>query len=225
MSSKNNEGLFFLKKLIKNPKAVGAVAPSSQSLGEFMSRYVDFNSDAHIVELGAGTGSLTKALIKAGANPEKLILLEIDDDMCRMLREKFPKSQVIQGYASNLHNLINQDLHGTIPNIISGIPMVNLNFDEKQAIMKSVEIVLKPQGKFLQFTYGPVSPLPAAKLGLTQKRLGHVLLNMPPAMVWCYTFGAVPQPERLKTLSRARSHIMRLVAQQKQKMKKGVVND
>jgi phosphatidylethanolamine/phosphatidyl-N-methylethanolamine N-methyltransferase len=145
--------------------------------------------------------------------------------MCRMLREKFPKSQVIQGYASNLHNLISPDLHGTIPNIISGIPMVNLNFDEKQAIMKSVENVLKPQGQFLQFTYGPVSPLPAAKLGLTQKRLGHVLLNMPPAMVWCYTFGSIPQSPRLKTLSRARSHIMRIVEQQKQKIKKGVVND
>jgi phospholipid N-methyltransferase len=47
--------------------------------------------------------------------------------------------------------------------------------------------VLKESGHILQFSYGPLSPLCVKKLGLKKKRLGHILLNIPPATIWQYS--------------------------------------
>lgn len=209
---KRKERLFFLKKLIKNPKAVGAIAPSSQNLGDFISRFVQGDINQTIIELGAGTGSLTKALLKAGIEPQNLILVELDGDMCRMLQDKFPLCQVLHGSADKLDALIDASLHGQIRTIISGIPMVNLSTAEKQAIITASMRVLAVDGQFLQFTYGPVSPLPAKKLGLKQKRLGHVLLNMPPATVWRYSNHDLTVKEPRKSPRSFEEKIRRIVA-------------
>lgn len=181
------EKILFIRKLLKNPKSIGAIAPSSKNLALFIARHI--KAEDTVVELGAGTGGLTRALLEAGVDPSHLILVEMDHDMCALLRRKFPQLTVIEGDASHLPQLLLEEApHVTkVDAIVSGIPMVNLNFQEQSHIMKGCFDVLHDHGQFLQFTYGPVSPLPSKKLGLQAKRLGHVLKNMPPAVIWQYT--------------------------------------
>lgn len=189
MSLKTHDNIFFLRKLIKNPKSVGAIAPSSKKLGLFMARFVLPDHDGYILELGAGMGSLTKCLLKGGVRPERLILVELDEEMCRILRDRFPGVLVIHGDASQLKHALPAPYHQKIKTVISGIPMVNLSLEEQRLIIEGTMAVMDPGGQFLQFTYGPLSPLPAKKLGLKQRRLGHVFFNVPPATVWCYIKG------------------------------------
>lgn len=180
------EKILFIRKLLKNPKSMGAIVPSSKKLAAFVAQCI--NPNDVIVELGAGTGGLTLALLEAGVKTSNLVLCELDHDMCNLLRRKFPELLVIEGDATHLQQLLADKaphIQG-VNAIVSGIPMVNLNFSEQKFILDACFKVLSEEGRFLQFTYGPRSPLPSKKLGLHAKRLGHVLQNMPPAVIWQY---------------------------------------
>lgn len=184
---KRDESLLFLKQLIRNPKSLGAVVPSSQMLADFICGHVPTAENHLVVEVGAGTGRFTQGLLKAGIKPENLIVLEIDPLMCSFLRKNFPHINVIEGNANQLHTLLPNEWVGKIGTIISGIPMVNLSGEDQEQIISSCFQVLSETGFVLQFTYGPISPLSSKKLGLTKKRLGHVFMNFPPATVWQYS--------------------------------------
>lgn len=181
------EKFLFFKKLVQNPKSVGSIAPSSRHLGNFMGNLI--RPGEKVIELGAGTGGLTPALIETGIDSKNLALLELDLDMHRLLESKFPNLLVMHGDAQHLPSLIRDHAPHmeSVDVIVSGIPMMNLSFVEQSQIVHACFELLGENGRFIQFTYGPLSPLPSKKLGLKAKRLGYVLQNMPPAMVWQYT--------------------------------------
>lgn len=185
-TSQAGEGLLFLRRWLAHPLKVGAVLPSSPALARLIARHIKLGPDEALVELGAGTGSVTKALVEAGIPKDRLFVIEIDADMCNFLRKQQPQVQVIHGDASRLSDLIPARWHGKIPTIISGIPMLNLSLDVQQRLTKVWFNVMKPGGNMLQFTYSLVSPLPESKLGLKGRRKGIAFLNVPPACVWSY---------------------------------------
>jgi phosphatidylethanolamine/phosphatidyl-N-methylethanolamine N-methyltransferase len=213
---KRDESLLFLKQLIKNPKSLGAIAPSSPMLADFICSHVPIQDSHLVVEIGAGTGRFTQALLRAGVKPENLTVLEIDPDMCDFLKLNFPQIKVIQGDAGQLHTLLSDGWVGNVGTIISGIPMVNLSKEDQSQIISSCFNVLNESGNFLQFTYGPVSPLPTKQLGLKKKRLGHVFFNFPPATVWRYWKQAInsitihdvqQQEKKLEKLNKIRKFV------------------
>jgi phospholipid N-methyltransferase len=60
----------------------------------------------------------------------------------------------------------------------------------QRAILSGVFAVLGARGRFVQFTYGPASPVSRellGELGLRVKRAGVAWLNVPPASVYVYT--------------------------------------
>lgn len=182
-----NENFIFLKKMMRNPRQIGAIFPSSQNLGEMMCRFIPVTADHKVIEIGAGTGSLTKTLIQCGISLENLIILELDADLCAHLRRKFPQIQVIQGNAVDLKSLLPASWIGDVGTVISGIPMINLSFTVQKQIVDACFNVARPGAQILQFTYGPMSPLPAQRLEIYAQRLGHVFFNMPPASLWRFT--------------------------------------
>ncbi len=186
---RRDENLLFLKQLIKNPKSLGAVAPSSYKLADFICQHVPSSDDHLIVEVGAGTGRLTQALLKAGVNPKNLAIVELDTDMSLFLQKNFPNVLVIQGDATQLHELLPDSWKGNVGTIISGIPMRNVSQEDHKLMVSSFLQVLNGSGHILQFSYGASSPLSVKKLGLRKKRLGSILMNIPPATVWQYTQG------------------------------------
>jgi len=183
---KRDENLLFLRQLMKNPKSLGALFPSSNMLANFITSHVDLVADYLIVEIGAGTGRFTQALLRAGVTPDKLVIVELDPAMCVFLRKNFPNVMVVEGDAKDLKNLLPAQVVGSVTTIISGIPMINLSADEQVGVAEACFSILSETGSLLQFTYGPMSPLSSKKLGLRKKRLGHIFLNIPPAVVWRY---------------------------------------
>ena len=51
---------------LQKPLQIAAAAPSGSRLADAIARCVEFDRSGTILELGAGTGSLTRGLLRAG---------------------------------------------------------------------------------------------------------------------------------------------------------------
>jgi phospholipid N-methyltransferase len=176
-------GVFF-RSWLKDPFHVASVAPSSRWLARLMATGV--GPGARVVELGAGTGTLTTAILDLGVRPEDLYLVEQHADFCDVLRERFPRAHVLEVDAAALSKSLGE-LRGTVDYVISGLPILWFNRDKKAAILAEAFELMKPHGRFQQFTYlgrPPVGPRLLAELGLRATLLGIAPMNLPPAFVY-----------------------------------------
>jgi len=169
---------------MRNPKAVGAIVPSGRLLAGLMAR--DIVSGARVVELGAGTGSVTAALLEAGVRPEDLTIIEQSDDFADMLRERFPQSTVLQVDATALDEHC-ANLHGAVDYVVSSLPLMLFSAEQRAEVLRGAFRLLNAAGRFHQFTY--VGPCPIDRslreeLALSVQWLGVAALNLPPAFVY-----------------------------------------
>lgn len=178
----------FLKRWLANPLQMGSVVPSSPTLCRRIAALTDWNPGEYVLELGAGTGVLSKALLERGVPPERLIVVEIVPEMAAHLRRVLPGVRVIQGDAFDLPGCLPREAQGRIGTAICGIPLVLLPLERQRAFLRSVGAVAPGLG-FLLYSYCITSPLPWRKLGLRAKREDWTPRNFPPASVWRYTPG------------------------------------
>ncbi len=176
----------FVKRVFKNPRQLGAVFPSSNALGSFIAEHVDAKASSPILELGGGTGSLTKAMLKCGVDPQRLYIIEIDLELCAFLKGKFPQCHVLHGCATKLEELLPKTVIGEIHTTVSGLPLLNMPKEVRKDIMSSTFNVMDQHGSILQYTYSPKASFPAEEYGLQKEKLGVVLRNVPPATIWRY---------------------------------------
>jgi phosphatidylethanolamine/phosphatidyl-N-methylethanolamine N-methyltransferase len=181
----NEEALFF-RRWLANPMKVGAVLPSSPHLARLIAKQVRLGPDQCVVELGPGTGPVTKALLAAGVPADRLFVVEIDADLCGYLRREFPNVNVVNGDATKLKSLLPPEWVGKVASVVSGIPMLPLPIEVQRALTQAAFEVMAPGGDILQYTYSLASPIKANALGLKGKRRGIAMLNLPPAWVWSY---------------------------------------
>ncbi len=178
--------LMFLRTWLRNPLRVGAVAPSGPALARLIT--ADLDSRAPVIELGPGTGVFTRALLSRGVPAHRLALVEADPKFAGKLARRFPHSRVLSMDAAQLGDtapLFGNEQAGAV---VSGLPLLSMPADKVAAIVEGAfEGHLREDGAFYQFTYGPRCPLPPSllrRLGLEAVRIGHALLNLPPASVY-----------------------------------------
>ena len=181
----------FFKAWFENPMRTGAVSPSGRFLARMMARYVDPAGDGPIIELGPGTGPVTQALLQRGVAPERLVLVEYDEAFCGLLRKRFPRCVVVQGDAYDLGKTLAGIVDGPVAAVVSSLPLLNCPEAQRRGLIERAFRMMKPDGCFVQFTYGMVSPLPLRpREGMPKDFWGEasppVLLNLPPARVWVY---------------------------------------
>ena len=141
--------------------------------------------DEAVLELGAGTGVIGRALLAAGLPPERLIVAEIVPEMAAHLRRVLPGALVLEGDARRLPELVPPAWHGRIGSVICGIPLVLLPLAEQRRFLDAIAAVAPGRG-FLLYSYCVTSPLPWRKHGLRARREAWTPLNFPPASVWRY---------------------------------------
>lgn len=176
----------FVARWLKNPLRMGSVVPSSRSLGRLVARHLRAGPDEWVLEIGAGTGTVTRAILEGGHAPERLAAVEIEGEMARHLRRTYPGVRVMEDDAFALDRTLPDAMRGRVGDAICGIPLVLLPLERQRRFVDVVEAVAPGRG-FLLYTYCATSPLPWRKLGLRARREGFTPLNLPPASVWRYT--------------------------------------
>ncbi len=177
----------FLGQALRNPTHVGAIAPSGLILGRLMARDLGPHSKL-VVEIGPGTGSLTRAIIEAGVPQENLVLVELNEAFCNTLAKRYPRANIIHGGAQELGK------HGIkgAETVVSGLPFLNFPSGLQHEILAAVFESLEPGRELVQFTYGrkpPISPQVMQNLELTWHLRGRVWANFPPASVYEFRRG------------------------------------
>ena len=183
----------FLKRWLRRPFAMGAVMPSGPWLTHKIARTTLAalkGRDGHVVELGAGTGEVTRALLAVGIPAARLAVIERDPELSAFLHRRFSGPRIIEGDAARLRQLLSRNGVEQVAAVVSGLPLLSLPADIVNGIVTGVFDVLPPGGEMVQFTYGPAPPVPRELrdgLRLEARRVGRVWRNVPPAVVWTFS--------------------------------------
>jgi len=187
----------FLKRWASNPRRIGAILPSAKPLARIMARAsMEARSGrGPVVELGTGTGTITRALLEIGLEEGELVLIERDRELCRWLEHRFPRAEVIEGEAARIRAILDERAAGTPSVVVSSLPLRNMTEAERDTIIRATLDVLPHAGALVQFTYARRLAIACARLGAVCRRVGFAALNVPPASVWRIERVLADEPE------------------------------
>ncbi len=182
------ENWLFLKQWLRYPTQLGTFAPISKTLAHQAASLVanTLPRHGHIIELGAGTGRLTRALLHQGIAPQQLATIELDEKMHSFLKATLPAVHSICGDAANLQSLLPEEFLTRVSSVVSVIPFMYFPLELRKKIVDAVWKVLPPDGVFFHVTYSPTSPLQAIYPHIQAKRVLSKWRNVPPGFVWKY---------------------------------------
>ena len=153
-----NDCFLFFGKFCRHGTRIASLAPSSPWLARATLKDIDWRQARVVVELGAGTGPITRA-IAARVRPEtRVIVLERDPDFARLLRDRFahlPNFVVVEGDVRDLAAIL--QLHGIeqVDAVISGLPVPSFPVDLQRDLFRVIRDVLAPGGYYNQITEIP----------------------------------------------------------------------
>lgn len=182
----------FFRQWLKNPLAIAAISPSSRYLARQM--LAELPPDTRrVIELGGGTGVFTQALVEHGIAPADLMVLELNEELHQHLRRRFAEAHVVCADARDLPQVASRIGYleaGPADAVISGLGLLSMSKPMQHAIVEAAFATLRPDGRLIQFTYGPASPVAREVLDaleLNARRGSFAWWNMPPATVYVYT--------------------------------------
>lgn len=173
----------FVGQLLRNPREVSAVVPSSRILAQAMVRDLG-PATGRVVEFGPGTGKITAAILSRGVRPENLTLYEMNPAFCATLARRFPGVHIVNAPAQAA-----EAGPGEVGAVVSGLPLLSMPKAVQHAIVSAAFAVLRPGAPYIQFTYGAAPPVRnsvRAALGLAFEAGPRVWYNLPPARVYVY---------------------------------------
>ncbi len=184
--------LTFFREWLRNPFATAAVSPSGRQLASLMVEQLPPQTQ-RVIEFGGGTGAFTRALLERGIAPRNLLVIELNEALHQFLSERFPGVHVERGDARDAQTIARRcgvlDQKGWVDAVVSGLGLLYMPRSVQREILRAAFAVLGPQGRFVQFTYGPIGPVPRAllrELDLKVRRAGTAWRNVPPANVFVY---------------------------------------
>ncbi len=186
LASKFDDELRFFKGWIDKPKAVGSIVPTSSVTARRMASVINPNSGLPVLEVGPGTGVITRAILARGIKPENLYAVEYSEDFVGHLRRHYPGVNVIQGDAFNLDKTLGEDRNLVFDSVISGVPLLNFPVARRISYLNSLLDRIPVGRPVMQLTYGPLSPIPAGRGDYTVKHFDFVIRNIPPTQLWIY---------------------------------------
>lgn len=189
ISTPNSENFLLVQKSLENTSNSNVI--NSQILTALNAK-INKNSEqenkerqAYIIELGAGTGAVTKALLQRGVPASRLIVFEQAQSMASLLRQRFPGIRIIQDDAAKMKNYIPKDAY--IAFMISSLPFVSL----PQAISENIISAIKDNiedNHLIQYTYALHQKTLLEEKGFEINNKETVWFNLPPAHVLDYSF-------------------------------------
>jgi len=182
----------FLCRYFRQPKRIGAIAPSSRFLARRMTEWLEWDTASAVVEYGPGLGSFTKQILAEKPPSSKFFAVELDTDMADRLRIQFPNVKIYNESVTEIERLCKQEEIEQVDAVVSGLPWAAFGDDLQSAILDSMLKVLKPGGQFVTFAYLQGLMLPAGQRFKNKlkthfsevERSRVVWFNLPPAFVY-----------------------------------------
>jgi len=183
---KFDEEIRFFKGMMQGPKTVGAIVPTSSITAKRMASVIDVKSGLPVLELGPGTGVITKQILARGVAPEKIVSVEYSEDFYRRLVEDYAGVNFIHGDAFDLKTSLGSFADQTFDCVISAVPMLSFPMEARIQLLEDL-LSRIPEGRpVVQITYGPVSPIIAKPDRYHIQHFDFVVRNIPPAQLWIY---------------------------------------
>lgn len=172
----------FLRSFVTEPRLVGAVLPTSRRTAATMLDMGPVGRARTVVELGAGTGPITREIVSRLAPDARLLVYELDRDLARGLQAEFsdPRVEVVAESAAGLE----ERLGGARADVIfSALPFTSLPPEIRTELLDAARRALADDGVFVVLQY---SPFVEAQLRRRFGRVGRRFspLNVPPAVLY-----------------------------------------
>ena len=178
---------FFMQSISKF-REIGSIIPSSRFLVSSMCEQIDFRSASLVVELGPGTGVMTRWMLSKMSEQSRLVCIELNPAFSAQLSTELRGTQVsvVQGSAEDLSQHL-QD-HGGLQAdyIVSSLPLYNIPIQMKMRILRACNKNLKVGGQFIQYQYS-IFDKKTVQRHFDDVKTDFVLMNFPPAFVYTCT--------------------------------------
>jgi len=153
-----NDHRLFLGKFLRQGTAIASFAPSSRWLSRLSVQNIDWARTDALVELGAGTGPITR-VIAAHVRPEcRVVVVERDRDFARLLRERFQDHanfDIVLGDVRDLGTILGDRGIASVEHVVSGLPVPSFRSGLQHDLFRAVGAVLRPAGTYNQITEIP----------------------------------------------------------------------
>jgi len=184
-----NENIRFLQAFLKHPLKVGAVAPSSPELAAEMLQGMRPDENNILLELGVGTGAITKFLTGIIPNKESYLGIELDDALARSVSSKFGDLNIVSGSATDAYSIHKESGLGKVSYVVCCLPFVSLPREISECVLVEIDKFME-EGctlRLFQYVHGYYLPSAVRFRDELRKRYGRtkrgpiVLKNIPPA--------------------------------------------
>ena len=177
----------FFKGWMSNTRAVGAILPTSAVTARRMASVVNPRSGLPVLELGPGTGVITKAILERGISPEKLVSIEYSTEFFNQLKADFAGVHFINGDAFDLSRTLGALNGQQFDSVVSAVPLLNFPMHRRVELIDDLLSRIPFGRPVVQISYGPMSPVVAMPDRYRIQHFDFVVRNIPPAQLWIYS--------------------------------------
>jgi len=170
--------------MLRHPRTVGAVWPTSRRAVEDLLDMGDLGGAGVVVEFGAGTGVYTEGILKRLSPGARFLSYEVDDALAAAVARRLPdpRLEVVNASAESVGGHL-AALGRKADVVVSSLPFSTLPAPVRQNLLDAAREALAPGGVFLVLQYSK-TVLPELKLRFPKIRHRFSPLNVPPALLF-----------------------------------------
>jgi phosphatidylethanolamine/phosphatidyl-N-methylethanolamine N-methyltransferase len=177
---------------IRNIKKTGALSSCSEEVANVLTKHANLSRYKTVVELGSGTGTITKKLLEHISDDALFMALELNDHFVNETRKACPKAIVYHDSAENIKECLKRHNKESCECVVSTLPWTLFDAPLQERILNAIWDVLPEGGQFLTvaYTFAPLLPSGRRFRGLLNRTFSEVLRtkpiwkNLPPLYVY-----------------------------------------
>ncbi len=180
----------FLRGFLRNPKEVGSFVPSSRFLIRRVLKCGDIATARVVIELGSGTGVLTREMLRRMPSDGRLVAVEINPAFARLLRREVqdPRLLVFEGSSTDLERALEKAGLSHADLVISGVPFSTMARGVGYRTLQAARRVLGPGGRFVAYQFrSHVRKMAEPLFGPAETHAG--IWNFPPMRIYVWREG------------------------------------
>jgi phospholipid N-methyltransferase len=182
-----SDASLFLRKFLRHGLAIASVTPSSRWLSRATVRPIDWDHARTIVELGAGTGPITRVIAERAHPDCRVVVIERDPDFFKILQSRYeslPNFEVAQGDVRYLLDVLAGLGIDRVDHVVSGLATPSLPTETRHGLFEALRSVLGTEGGYHQITEVPLIYFPFYRRHFEHVRFVFEPRNIPPGGVY-----------------------------------------